>query len=327
MRFVWLGFYAEGLPALEGLLAAGAPVEAVLTLRPDLAIRRSGGVDFQPLCVRHGVPLHYIANINDLQAQQLLCRLAPDVVFAIGWHQVVSPSVLRVASVGMIGAHASLLPHNRGSAPIQWALLRGERQTGNTLYWLAESVDNGDLIDRVVIPISPYDTCATLYQQVAASNRAMVLRLLPRLLSGERPGQPRPRTDESALPRRRAADGWVDWTQPSYAIFDLIRALTRPAPGAFSTLNGRRWRIWQAALPPASTAQEHELPGTILGPVVSPMADACGQIVACGDGGIILLELESDDGARLHGPSLSDQPWHGLRWDPAVARVTHSKPE
>jgi methionyl-tRNA formyltransferase len=311
MRFAWVGFHAEGLPALDALLGAGAPIRAVLTLRPDLAAQRSGGADYRPVCERHGVPLHFIPNINEAEALRILGAEAPDVVFVIGWHQIVRPAALRLARVGMIGAHASLLPHNRGSAPINWALIRGEPETGNTLFWLAEDVDSGDIVDQVAWPITPYDTCATLYEKVATSNREMLLRLLPRLLAGERPGRPQPRTEERPLPRRRPADGQIDWARPSRAVYDFIRALTRPYPGAFGTLDDEHWFVWRAALLPRLPAGEP--PGTVLGPVVSPVPDACGQVVACGDGPIALLELEAA-GVVLGGRSLSDQPWTGKRW-------------
>jgi methionyl-tRNA formyltransferase len=315
MRLVWVGFHAEGIPALDALLAAGAPVLAVLTLRPDLRAKRSGGGDYGPVCARYAIPLHEIANINDPDAQALLAELAPDVVFVIGWHQIVKPATLRLARIGMIGAHASLLPHNRGSAPINWAILRGEPETGNSLIWLAEDVDAGDVIAQTPFPITPYDTCATLYARVAESNRDMLIAVLPRLLAGERPCQPQIPTSEPVLPRRRPADGNVDWACPNRVVYDFVRGLTRPYPGAFSRLEGRQWRIWQAALLPAPPPDTPPPPpGAVLGRVVSPVADACGQLVACGQGAVVLLEIEGEDGAVLRGRALSEQHWTGKRW-------------
>lgn len=313
VRFVWVGFHAEGVAPLGALLAAGAPIVAVLTLRRDLAARRSGGAAYTPICARHGVPLHEIANINDPDALHLLRQAAPDVVFVIGWHQIVRPEALRIPRLGMIGAHASLLPLNRGSAPINWALIHGDRHSGNTLIWLAEDVDAGEIIDQTAFPISRYDTCTTLYQRVAESNRDMLLRLLPRLYAGERPGRAQQVNGEPVLPRRRPADGVIDWRQPSPRVYDFVRALTRPYPGAFSTLDGRRWRVWHAALPPVVDA-DPERAGEVLGPVVSPVPEACGQAVRCADGVLVLLELEADDGTVLRGRDLSEQPWTGKRW-------------
>ena len=315
MRFAWVGFHAEGIPALEALLAAGAPVAGVLTLTPELAARRSGGADYGAVCARYDVPLHYVANINDPASLTLLRRLAPDVVFVIGWGQIVHAPALRLARVGMIGAHASLLPHNRGSAPVNWALIRGETETGNTLFWLDEAVDTGPIIDQTRIPITPYDTCATIYERVAASNRDMIQRVLPRLFAGERPAQPQTAGSEPPLPRRRPADGQIDWEQPSRVIYDFVRALTRPYPGAFSTLDDTRWHVWQAAvLPPGLMGGPTTCPGQVVGAAIATEPAACGQVVACGHGALLVLDLEADDGTRLRGPALSEQPWAGKRW-------------
>ncbi|HJS42793.1 MAG TPA: methionyl-tRNA formyltransferase [Gemmatimonadales bacterium] len=319
-RFAWVGFHAEGLPALHALLRAEAPIAAVLTLTPELRAKRSGGVDYTPLCAEYGVPLHHITGINEPEAYAILESLAPDVIFVIGWHQIVRPPVMRLARVGLVGAHASYLPHNRGSAPVNWAIIRGERSSGNTLMWLAEGVDEGDIIAQRAFPITPYDTCATLYAQVAASNREMLLELLPRLLQGERPGRPQERGTEPVLPRRKPVDGRINWDAPAREVYDFVRALTRPYPGAFSVLDGTRWCIWDAALlpdlgpPPIAGVQ----PGEVLGPVVSPGASACGQLVACASGAVILLELEDENGTVLHGRALSEQPWLGKRFGVGV---------
>jgi len=315
VKFAWVGFHAEGLPALRGLLEARAPIAAVLTLTPELAAKRSGGVDYAPVCAEFGVPLHQVAGINEPEAAQILAAIAPDVVFVIGWHQIVRPPVLRLARIGFIGAHASYLPHNRGSAPVNWAIIRGERETGNSLMWLAEGVDEGDIIAQRRFWITPYDTCATVYAHVAESNRDMLLEVLPRLLRGERPGRPQTHTDEPVLRRRRPADGLITWDCPARMVYDFVRALTRPYPGAFSYLDGTPWWIWEAALPPDRGVVA--APGEVLGPVVSPASSACGQLVACGSGSVILLEIENAAGTRLRGTALSDQPWTGKRWETA----------
>lgn len=317
LRFAWVGFHAEGLAALDALLAAGAPIAAVLTLTPELAARRSGGVDYAPVCAKYNVPLHYIAGINEPAAYEILQAVSPDVIFVIGWHQIVRQPVMGLPRLGLIGTHASYLPHNRGSAPINWAILRGEQQSGNTLMWLAEGVDEGDIIDQRAFPITPYDTCASLYAQVAATNRDMLLAALPQLLAGERPGRPQQKGDEPVLRRRRPADGRITWDSPAQLVYDFIRALTRPYPGAFSALNGVDWWIWDAALPP-DLGPSGATPGDVLGPVKSPAEAACGQLVACGTGTIILLEVQSATGLRLNGRALAEQSWTGQRWGAEV---------
>jgi methionyl-tRNA formyltransferase len=310
------------LAALQALLAAGAPIAAVLTLKPELAAKRSGGVDYAPVCAEYGVPLHYIAGINEPEAMEILSALAPDVIFVIGWHQIVRPPVMALARVGLIGAHASFLPHNRGSAPINWTIIRGERESGNSLMWLAEGVDEGDIIAQRAFPITPYDTCATLYAQVAASNREMLLDVLPQLMAGERPGRPQERGDEPILRRRRPADGRITWDSAAAMVYDFVRALTRPYPGAFSSLDGKQWWVWEAAVLPEGAAVTGAA-GEVLGPVISPAQSACGQLVACGSGALILLEVEDAAGTRLRGQALSEQPWTGKRFGQEVEAMAH----
>src|SRR2546421_569407 len=260
MRFGWVGCHAEGHPALEALLDAGAPLTGVVTLRPELAARRSGAVDYAPLAARHHVPLYRVGNINDPDGHEALRALDADIVFVIGWSQILHPPTLRLARSGMIGAHASLLPHNRGSAPINWALIRGERHAGNSLLWLAEDVDGGAVIDQTTFCITAYDTCASLYERVAASNRDMLLGLVPRLLAGERPGRPQPAGEESVLPRRRPADGRIDWGGASRAGYDVLRAPPPPHPRPFRRLGGRRWTGGHAARIPSANRTRHPDP-------------------------------------------------------------------
>src|SRR5207237_3955769 len=135
-----------------------------------------------------------------------LGAIQPDVAFVIGWSQIVRPPALRLARIGMIGAHASHLPRYRGSAPVNWALIKGETETGNSLIWLAEGVDRGAVIDQVAFSITPYDTVASLYDQVATSNSDMLRRLVQRLIAGARPSRPHTACARPELPRRRPAD-------------------------------------------------------------------------------------------------------------------------
>jgi methionyl-tRNA formyltransferase len=313
LRIAWIGFHREGLPALQALLEQGTRVEAVITLKEEQLAKRSGAADYGDLTRHFGVPLYRVANINNPESVRLLTELSLDIAFVLGWSEIIRPPALQSCRIGMIGAHASLLPHNRGSAPINWALIRGEKQAGNTLLWLADDVDSGDIIDQVGFPIANYDTCQTLYDKVAESNREMVLRLVPRLLKGERPGRPQAPSNGLILSRRRPEHGRIDWSRDGQSVYDFIRALTRPYPGAFSYLDGTRWLIWQSALFPAGVSAGSVV-GEVLGPVISPVGAACGQAVACGQGAVIVLEVEGENGLVLRGQELSDQVWRGKVW-------------
>lgn len=313
LRIVWVGFHEEGRPALQALLAAGYAPVAVLTLEDLARSRRSAALDPGQLDLPESVPVHLIRNINDEPVRALLQSLEPDLLLVIGWSQILHPEVLRIPKLGCIGAHASLLPRNRGSAPINWAIIRGEVETGNSLIWLREGVDTGEIIDQTAFPITPYDTCASLYEQVGRSNAAMLVRALGTLARGERIGQAQEHSGEPPLPRRRPEDGRLDWAWPAGRVYDFIRALARPYPGAFGKIAGATLRIWQAALPPGDAVLAD--PGVVLGPVVSPVEAACGQLVACGVGAVVLLEVETETGQVLRGRELSRLDWTGRRWD------------
>jgi methionyl-tRNA formyltransferase len=310
MRLVWIGFHVEGVPALRAVLEAGHRIDALITLTPEAAARRSGAADYAPLCAEFGVPVHRVRDINQPESVALLSALAPDVALVIGWTQILSPAVLRTARIGMIGGHASMLPRDRGRAPVNWAIIRGDRCTGASLIWLAEGVDTGDLVDQRPIEISAYDTCGTVYDKVALANRDMILGALSRLTAGERPGTTQRALDVPPLPARRPEDGAVDWSMDGRQVYDFVRAQARPYPGAFSYLDGQRLHIWEAAYLPELTPH-HAAAGTIVGPCVSPREDACGQVVACGTGSLLLLEVEDATGHVVRGRELSDLAWAG----------------
>ena len=313
MRIGWVGFHQEGVPALRGVLDAGFRVVAVITLDTHSAEQRSGAVDYGPICRESGVPLHRVGNVNSDSAVELLAGLDLDLLIVVGWSQILGSRALRTARLGAIGSHASWLPKDRGRAPVNWAIIRGETQTGNTLMWLAEGVDSGEIIDQTVIPITDFDSCASIYDAVASSNRNMILGLLASLARGVRPGVGQLVTDEPLLPGRSPEDGAIDWSGSARSVYDLVRAVTRPYPGAFGYLDGRRVTVWKSALLPFEGAVG--APGAVLGPVVSFIDSACGQLVACGTGAVLLMEVESDEGHLLAGRALAELPWQEKLWD------------
>lgn len=309
VRVGWIGVHEEGIPALRSLLELGVVV-GVMTLTAELAARRSAASpDYAEFCRRYAVPLHFVEKVNDPSSIAILSGWDADFVFVIGWSEILGVEALAQARVGTFGAHASLLPRLRGSAPINWALIRGEVRTGNSLMWLDPEVDAGDLVDQREIDISPYDTCDSLYRRVAETNRSMILATLEAHRKGQLRRAPQPSTEEPRLLRRRPSDGLVDWDRPARAVYDFVRALTRPYPGAFSFLFGERMTIWRAVWLDLPSAPQ-EQPGTIVGALRSPEIEACGWIVACGDGWIGVLESESDRLGTLSGRELAD------RWRP-----------
>lgn len=308
-RIAWLGFHSEGVPALIALVERGTPPVCAVTLTPDAAARRSARADISGMCREFDIPLLETASANSVEAINFLRRSKPDLLVVLGWSQILSDEVLGIPSIGTLGAHAAYLPHNRGSAPVNWAIILGETESGNSLMWLNAGVDTGEIVRQVRFPIRINDSCETLYREVATSNRDMLLWTLDELAAGRRPGKPQAIGSEAVLPRRRPEDGVIVWARSSLEVYNLVRGITDPYPGAFTHLENSKLIVWSAALPPA--AEMGMRPGTIIGPVNSPVEQACGVAVACNDGPLHLLRCELD-GEIIEGSRLSELLVTGL---------------
>lgn len=311
IRIVWVGCHSEGLDAFKNILGSGRRIETFITLDDDAFQKRSAGTrGYFELCEKYHVPVKLISSIKNEEAYHIIAEGRPDLLIVLGWSEILPERLLKIPTIGTVGAHASMLPHNRGSAPINWAIINGETECGNSLMWLDKEVDRGDIIDQTAFDISPYDTCATLYDKVALTNTDMLLRLIERLEQDLGPVMLRKNiTEEPVLPRRRPKDGLVFWNQSGQKVYDFIRALTVPYPGAFAYLNQKKYYIWSASLLPGNTA--NECPGIILGNVYSPVEDACGIQVACKTGAIIIHELEEEAGETYRGRNLAEADLKG----------------
>ena len=245
-RIVFVGTVAEGRRCLEALLAHGERFAGIVTLDPALATTTSGWVGFDDLAAAHAVPLLAVRDLNTPENVAGVARLRPDLILVVGWTRLLGPELLRLPPLGAVGFHASLLPRYRGRAPVNWALINGERETGNTMFFLDEGVDTGDVIDQRRIPVLDEDDCATLYRKVADSAVDMLLRHLPALKAGTAPRAAQDHRQATVMPRRRPEDGLIDWTHDARSLFNWVRALTHPYPGAFTFHGDRRLFVWRA---------------------------------------------------------------------------------
>lgn len=292
LRIVWVGYHIEGLPTLEELIRRGLLVGAV-TLEPEAMSRRSGAADIAGICRQSAIPLLEVTKVNDDETVDFIAGLQPDLIVALGWGQIFGPRVLRIPRIGVLGAHASPLPHNRGAAPVQWAIIRGETEGGNTLMWLSDVLDGGAIAAQRLFPILATDTCASVYDKVAQTNLEMVLEVLEAAQHGHVLRRPQPSSPEPLLPRRRPSDGLIDWAQPAHRVYNFIRALTRPYPGAFTPRGDSKLLVWEAALLPVGVVPDVAA-GTVLGKVISPNPQATGIVVACDPGAIFITQAELD---------------------------------
>jgi methionyl-tRNA formyltransferase len=307
-RVLFVGAVHEAVPALAALVDSPAQVVGVVTMPRERAAQTSGYVDLGPLARVAGAELLPCADINSAESVGQIRRLAPDLIVVVGWTRLLRAELLGVPPRGCVGFHASLLPRYRGRAPVNWAILRGETFTGNTMMYLDAGTDTGDVIDQRPVPIGAADTCATVYARVADVGAAMLRQHLPALLDGTAPRRPQGPAPGAPLPKRTPPMGITDWRRPARAIHDWIRALTEPYPGALTFWAGREVMLWASAVPggPADgLAARAGTPREIMG---------CGRNglwIAAGDRSLLVTAM-SDAGSQP-GPALSWARRSGLR--------------
>ncbi len=198
------------------------------------------------LARRHGIPVYAPRSVNTPEWTERLRRLAPDLVLCVYYRRVLNAQILAMPRLGAFNMHGSLLPKYRGRAPVNWAILRGEQTTGVTLHHMVARPDAGDVVDQEAVPIAPNESVREVFAKVVDAARRVLARQLDNLKRGTAPRHPQDETQASNFGGRRAEDGRIDWTLGANAIFNLIRAVTHPYPGAFTEAKGKRLYIWWA---------------------------------------------------------------------------------
>ena len=289
VKIVWLGFHEEGRYCLDSLYEAGFEISTIITLDDEEIAKRAGAFNYEVLAKKYDIPIKKIRHINDEQSVELLTTLQPDILFVIGWSQILNEATLS-SSKWVVGAHASKLPENRGSAPINWSLIKGESYTGNSLIELLPGVDTGDILGQQTFEISNFDSCKTLYEKVARSNAEMVVQFCDSYLSENIKTRKQTNLNAPILPRRKPEHGEINWEQSSESVYNFIRALTRPYPGAFFYKNGDKCIVWNCSW--NSSLKEQFRCGEILSINYSFEPKNCGVNIGCATGSITIHELE-----------------------------------
>lgn len=241
----------------------------------------------------HGVPFFDLSGNERAGLADVWETLGPDLAITIKWRTLIDEALVASVSAGVVVFHASLLPKYRGFAPIPWPLINGESETGLTMFYATEEVDAGDIIDQRPIAIAPDDDAATLEQKVARMAAEMLSANLPLLVAGTAPRLPQNHADATYCIWRRPEDGEIDWSLPAVDIHNLVRGLTYPYPGAFTTLGGDKLTIWRTALPEPPRRYVGAIPGK-----VESTGGGRPVRVVTGDGVIELHDVQLDGGER-----------------------------
>lgn len=266
MRVVFMGTPDFSVGTLKALAAAGHEILGVVS-QPDKPKGR--GKNLQPTPVKEaamelGLPVYQPKKVRDPEFLEVLKELNPEVIVVVAFGQLIPKSILELAPYGCINVHASLLPKYRGAAPIQWAVIDGEPETGVTIMRMDEGLDTGDMISKVTVPVSADETGGSLFDKLSEAGAKLLVETLPSLEEETAVFEKQPEESPTAYAGMiKKSMGDLDWNRPAEELERLIRGLN-PWPSAYTKLDGKTLKIWKAQVLEEKEEEEKQMPGTIL---------------------------------------------------------------
>jgi methionyl-tRNA formyltransferase len=289
VKIIFAGTPGFAARCLEALLESRHQVSGVLT-QPD----RPAGRGLEPaappvkqLAAARGIQVDQPANLKDAPLQEELKERKPDIIVVVAYGLILPQVVLEIPRYGAVNIHASLLPRWRGAAPIQRALLAGDRETGVSIMQMDAGLDTGPVLLQERIPILEDDTAGTLHDRLAGLGAKLIVRALSDLEAGELRTVPQTAEGVTYAAKLDKRESRVDWRESALAVSRRVRAFD-PSPGARARLRGVELKIWRCAAVPG-----RGIPGEVLN------AHPSGLVVACGEGALLITELQRSGGKRL----------------------------
>lgn len=253
MNIVFFGASELGYDCCESLILAGEKITGIFTIPQEFKISYSPNApvknvlfkDFNELGKKYNIPV-IIVNSNLKSFQSDLEAMKPDFLLAIGWYYMIPQAMLSIAKKGAAGIHASLLPKYRGNAPLVWAMINGETETGVSMFLFAEGVDEGDILAQEKFKIEEEDTIKELLEKTKIASKKILLSTIRKIATDTIQPVPQDHSQATLFPKRSPEDGEIDWSWDKQRIKNFIRAQTKPYPGAFTILNGKKVILWDA---------------------------------------------------------------------------------
>jgi len=243
LRSVVFAYHDIGVACLEQLLASGDEVALVIT-HADPLNENVWWRSVRELAEQHQLPVLVDPDVRAPELARQLRAIEPDFVFSFMFRTLLPRQILEIPRLGSLNLHPSALPKYRGRSPINWVLVHGETETGVTLHYMVEKPDCGDVVAQRRFAISELDTALSLHRRATHEARLLVAEAYPLLRNGLAPRIPQDPAQASYFGRRNPEDGHIDWRWPVRRIYDLVRAVTHPYPGAFTVHEGRRLYVW-----------------------------------------------------------------------------------
>jgi methionyl-tRNA formyltransferase len=288
MRTVFIGGTKRGYLALKALVDSGAHVVGVISLRQDEHERERFEEPIRALAYGRGLAFCETRWMKDRDYGRWIAEdLGADLALIVGCRILLRKEVYEAPRRGSLAIHDSLLPEYRGFAPLNWAIINGEDHTGVTLFQVGESMDAGGVVAQRRVPIEPRDTAPSVYERVCQATVDLILETYPLLASGAAVAVPQSEAGATFACSRTPADGLIDWTMSTKAIYDQVRGLTYPYPGAYTALDGRKLTIWRVE-PVETIRVVGRIPGR-----VTAIDRAAGYVdVLTGDGVLRIHDVE-----------------------------------
>ena len=263
MKIVFMGTPDFAVGTLEALIQAGHELIGVVT-QPDKPKGRGKTLMATPVkevALKHRIPVYQPQKVRETEVTENLRRLAPDVIVVAAFGQIITKEILEIPRYGCINVHASLLPAYRGAAPIQWAVINGEKESGVTIMQMDEGLDTGDMIDKVVVPLAEDETGGSLFDKLSQAGAGLCVKVLKDLEEGKAVREKQPEESTTAYASMISKKmGEVNWNESAKSIEQLIRGLN-PWPSAYTKLQGKTLKLWQAQV---EEQEEEGRPGEIL---------------------------------------------------------------
>jgi methionyl-tRNA formyltransferase len=288
-RILFFGYSEIGYECLDLLLTRGDHVVALFTHEDN----PNEKIWFKTPAVAaraKGVPIFTPEKIATPEWLEKIAALKPDLILSVYYRNMISTKILGLARLGAFNLHGSLLPKYRGRAPINWAILHGETRIGVTLHRMVKAPDAGAVVDQEGVDLGPRDTAEEAFRKVLPCARRVIARQIDLLLKGQAKETPQDESQVTYCGGRKPEDGRIDWTQTSAQIFNLVRAVTDPYPGAFTEVGAARLMVWWAEPNSAAAREGTGAPGEILS--LDPL------VVATGDGALELVRTEWRNAAK-----------------------------
>lgn len=293
MRILFMGTPDIAAESLAALIAAGHEIVGVFT-RADKPVGRKQIMTAPPvkrLAQQHNIPVWQPATLRDGKAEPIFRELAPDLVVVVAYGRILPPELLHIAPLGCINLHVSLLPKYRGSAPIQWAVLNGDAETGVTIMQLDEGCDTGDILMVERVAIGPETTSGELFDQVSTTGAKTLVTAIEKLAAGELTPQPQNDAEATQAPPLTKEMARFDFTQSAAHIHNWVRGMN-PWPAAFFELDGKKVKVLESRVAPDAKSAPA---GTVL--ALKPLT------IACGEDALQLLTVTPEGGKPMAGTS------------------------